>query len=320
MERRGGRQARGVRKLNDALARVTGFRLTRVGAQPTGPQPLAKQGQPKRPGSGHGPGPVRAKGQAKGRGERRGPAQQTARRHDRKGGAKRTRTKITPAQHYDDAANALISRVRPRTMTSPEKLYPLILAVRHVVAAGIEGDFVECGVWRGGSMQAMAWTLLAEGAKDRDLHLFDTFEGMPPPGEHDRRTKDSMAADHLLEQHDLSHPVWAYAGLEDVRQGMAETGYPEERIHFVPGMVEDTIPNQAPDRIAVLRLDTDWYASTRHELEHLYPRLVPGGVLLLDDYGYWDGARRATEEFLATIDDKLLLLPMAEGRIAIKPR
>ena len=125
-------------------------------------------------------------------------------------------------------------------------------------------------------------------------------------------TKDSVAADQLLEQHDQSHPVWANAGLEDVRQGMSETGYPEERVHFVQGMVEDTIPNHAPDRIAVLRLDTDWYASTRHELEHLYPRLVPGGVLLLDDYGYWEGSRRATEEYPRL--DRRQAAPAAHGR------
>jgi hypothetical protein len=226
---------------------------------------------------------------------------------------------VNPAHLLDQDAAALIARVQPRTMTSPEKLYPLILAVRHIVAAQIEGDFVECGVWRGGSMQAIAWTLLAEGVKDRDLHLFDTFEGMPPPSEHDRRTKDSRTADELLQQHDRTHRIWAYAGLEDVREGMAETAYPQERVHYVQGMVEDTVPAQAPDRIALLRLDTDWYSSTRHELEQLYPRLAPGGVLILDDYGAWDGARRATEEYLDSIDDHLLLLPIADGRLAIKP-
>jgi O-methyltransferase len=313
MDLTSGRGTSALRKLNAALTRATGLQVSRApgpapsndGRSPDSPRrPGTGQGQGKRQGAG--PGKVRRQGQGKVQGKGQGTSTGKGR--------------LDPSQHYDRAANELIARVRPRTMTSPEKIYPLIQAVRYVVAAGIDGDLVECGVWRGGSMQAIAWTLLAEGVTDRDLHLFDTFEGMPPPGEHDRRTRDGAPADQLLEQHDQSHRVWAYATLDDVREGMAETGYPAERVHLVPGMVEDTVPSQAPERISVLRLDTDWYASTKHGLEHLYPRLVPGGVLLLDDYGAWEGARKATEEYLATIDDELLLLPMAEGRIALKPR
>jgi hypothetical protein len=83
--------------------------------------------------------------------------------------------------------------------------------------------------------------------------------------------------------------------------------------------VQDTIPAQAPERIAILRLDTDWYDSTRHELEHLYDRLESGGVLLIDDYGYWQGARQAVDEFLEARNTRMLLLPMASGRVAVKP-
>lgn len=277
-----------LRRVNDRVARATGFEVRRVAA-PTVASPQPPAAQPRKPAGKSGR-PAKAK-----------------------------QGRLDPSQHYDAEANELIARVRPRTMTSPEKLFPLIEAVRHVTAAGIEGDFVECGVWRGGSMQAMAWTLLGLGVDDRELHLFDTFEGMPPPTDDDRRTRDGASAEDLLREHDQSHRVWAYAGLDDVREGMAETGYPGERVHLVQGMVEDTIPTQAPERIAILRLDTDWYASTKHGLEQLYPRLAPGGVLLLDDYGAWEGARKATEEYLASIDDHLLLLPMAEGRIALKP-
>jgi hypothetical protein len=77
------------------------------------------------------------------------------------------------------------------------------------------------------------------------------------------------------------------------------TGYPPERIHLVPGLVEETIPREAPERVALLRMDTDWYASTRHQLEHLYPRLSLGGVLIVDDYGHYAGAKRAVEEYFA---------------------
>ena len=203
-------------------------------------------------------------------------------------------------------------------MTAEEKLFALIVATRHVADCGIAGAIVECGVWRGGSMQAVARTLLERGATDRELHLFDTFEGMPPPQAVDRRY-DGMAAADLLAGRDRSRHIWAIADLDDVRTGMAATGFPTAHVHYHPGLVEETIPAGAPDEIALLRLDTDWYASTLHELEHLDDRVPSGGVIVLDDYGYWEGARRAVDEFLGRRGEPLLLVPMASGRIAVKP-
>jgi hypothetical protein len=203
-------------------------------------------------------------------------------------------------------------------MTAHEKLFALILATRHIVDHEVPGAIVECGVWRGGSMQAVAHTLLARGVTDRDLHLFDTFEGMPEPSEKDRRFDGTPAAE-LLATREKTAKVWAIASLEDVQAGMAETGYPAERIHLHPGLVQDTIPASAPERIAILRLDTDWHDSTRHELEHLYDRVPSGGVIVFDDYGFWQGAREAVDEFLARTGEELLLVPIASGRIAVKP-
>ena len=221
-------------------------------------------------------------------------------------------------RHYDDAAEDILRRVKPRTMTSYEKLYGLVQATRYVVQHAIPGDIVECGVWRGGSMQAVALALAEQGATDRHLHLFDTFEGMPPPTEKDRRV-DGAGAEQLLATHERDSTLWAIAGLDEVQQAMREVDYPAELVHFHQGLVEDTIPAQAPERISILRLDTDWYESTRHELEHLYDRLSPGGVLIIDDYGHWAGARLATEEFLEKTAEALLLLPLDTGRIAVKP-
>lgn len=227
----------------------------------------------------------------------------------KKGGIKST---------YDEGAKGIIRIVRPRTMTAHEKLYALIEATRHVVDHGIGGAIVECGVWRGGSMQAVALTLLERGVTDRDLHLYDTFEGMPEATERDRRHDGRLATD-LMATAPRTSDLWAVAELEDVRAGMAETGYPSERVHFHRGRVEETIPAQAPQEIALLRLDTDWYASTRHELEHLYHRVPSGGVVLFDDYAHWEGSREAVDQFLAQTDERLLLVPMATGRIAVKP-
>lgn len=220
---------------------------------------------------------------------------------------------------YDEAAQETIRHVKPWTMTSPEKLNALILSVRHVVKHDIPGDVVECGVWRGGSMQAAARTLMEAGDTSRHLYLFDTYEGMSAPTEKDRRGHDGASAADLLQTSPKESGVWAVATLEDVQQGMTRIGYPDDRVHYVQGLVEETVPESAPDRISILRLDTDWYASTKHELEHLYTRLSPGGVLLLDDYGWWDGAKTAVDEWLEETGERLLLLRMAEGRVAVKP-
>jgi O-methyltransferase len=237
-----------------------------------------------------------------------------------------TQGKVKPAPKagalpadYDDEAKQIITTVRPYTMTSNEKLYALVTAVRYVVDAGIEGDLVECGVWRGGSMHAVARTLLAKGVTDRDLHLFDTFSGMTEPTERDVSLHVGKSASELLETSDRTSHTWAVASREDVEEGLATLDYPQERFHLVEGPVEETIPGGAPQRIALLRLDTDWYESTRHELEHLYPRLSPGGVLIIDDYGHWQGARRAVDEFLATVEPVLLQRIDYTGRLALKP-
>jgi O-methyltransferase len=220
--------------------------------------------------------------------------------------------------YVDDQAREVLRAVRPRTMTSVEKLYALVVAVRHVADHEIPGAMVECGVWRGGSMQAVAFTLLQRRVRDRDLHLFDTFEGMPPPAPEDRRY-DGAPAETLLAERPRTGHLWAIASLEDVQEGMAETGYPAERMHFHRGLVEDTIPAAAPEAIALLRLDTDWHASTRHELDHLWDRVPSGGIVLFDDYGYWEGARRAVDEFIAERGLRLLLAPMGSGRLTVKP-
>ena len=226
-----------------------------------------------------------------------------------------------PPPDADAAATATIRQVQPYTMTSPERIYALIQAVRHVCAAAIPGDLVECGVWRGGSMLAAARTLLECKDRERHLWLFDTFEGMSDPTAQDVAI-DGRSASHLLNEQDRSdaQSVWCYAGLKEVQAVMSGSGYPPSRVHFVQGKVQDTLPDHAPACIAVLRLDTDWYESTRHELEHLYPRLSPGGVLIIDDYGHWAGCRQAVDEYFASRHPPILLHRIDyTGRIAIKP-
>lgn len=213
---------------------------------------------------------------------------------------------------------AMYEQTRCYTMTSIERMYALHQAVRHIIRAGVAGDLVECGVWRGGSAMMMAMTLLEGGDSTRRLWLYDTFEGMTPAGEQDIDYTGTSAAASLHKRGMSSFGQWCHASLEDVQNNLGATGYPPGRINCVRGRVEQTIPAQLPDRIALLRLDTDWYESTRHELEHLYPRLVSGGVLIIDDYGHWQGCRRAVDEFFR---ERPILLNRIDytGRIAIKP-
>ena len=101
--------------------------------------------------------------------------------------------------------------------------------------------------------------------------------------------------------------TWCYSPIEDVKKNVLSTGYPERNVHFIKGKVEDSIPGHIPEKIALLRLDTDWYESTKHEMTHLFPRLVQGGVLIIDDYGHWEGARRAVDEYCADNGIHILL-------------
>lgn len=216
---------------------------------------------------------------------------------------------------------AIAEQVRPYTMTSMERLYALFSAVRYIVAAEVPGSFVECGVWRGGSMMLAAHALIALDRTDRDLFLFDTFEGLPRPDtEVDVDIWGNRAIDGWLpKQVSETSSHWAEAGLEEVKANLYSTGYPADRLHFIKGMVETTIPNEAPGEIALLRLDTDWYASTKHEIEHLFPRLRRSGVLIIDDYGHFKGARKAVDEYIQANRLNLLLNRIDySGRMALK--
>jgi O-methyltransferase len=213
----------------------------------------------------------------------------------------------------------IYEKVRDRTMTSPERIYSLIEAVKYIGRNDIQGAIVECGVWKGGSMMAAAETLLREGDTSRELFLYDTFEGMSEPGELDKTWMGEAASGLLADKDREKNLIWAYSTLDTVKEGMKSIGYPETRVHYVRGRVEDTIPGTVPGEIAILRLDTDWYESTRHELLHLFPLLSKGGVLILDDYGHWQGARAAVDEYFDRYRQPILLNRIDEtGRIAIK--
>ncbi|MCA6489469.1 MAG: class I SAM-dependent methyltransferase [Chitinophagaceae bacterium] len=215
----------------------------------------------------------------------------------------------------------IIQRVKPFTMTSNERLYCLIESVKYIINNNIEGDFVECGVWKGGSMMAAALTLQHLGINNRKLYLYDTYSGMTEPTEADTSYQGEKASDLLKKDVKIKDEsvVWAYSSLEMVRKNVLSTGYPENNIVFIEGDVLKTIPNTIPEKVALLRLDTDWYESTRHEMIHLFPLLVKSGVLIIDDYGFWRGSRKAIDEYISEHKPVILLNRIDDtGRIATK--
>jgi O-methyltransferase len=220
---------------------------------------------------------------------------------------------------FDAAQTALFNAVKPYTMTGPERIFALNEAVKYIVKNNIKGDFVECGVWKGGSTLAMALTLKELGANNRHLYLYDTFEGMTEPTAVDRDLNNESAEALYKQVIDQTSEVWCYSGIDEVKKNMALSNYNPDNIFYVKGKVEDTLPQSQHGSIALLRLDTDWYESTKMEMEILFPMLVPGGVLIIDDYGYWQGARKAVDEYIARHDLRILLNRIDyTGRIAIK--
>jgi hypothetical protein len=219
----------------------------------------------------------------------------------------------------------IVHRALPYTMTGVARLQATIDAVRYCERRGVDGSFAECGVWRGGSVLAMILTLQQLGRSDRDIYLYDTFEGMTEPTERYTSEHAPAALDTWRAAQAQGQRPWGEMfsrevfNEESVRSTLLETGYPEDRLHLVRGPVESTVPSQAPREIALLRLDTDWYESTLHELEHLYPRLATGGVLIIDDYGHWQGARRAVDEYFGGPAAPILLNRTDyTGRIGVK--
>lgn len=235
---------------------------------------------------------------------------------------KRTLTynQLTSCPDMEPEFVAIYEPLRRLTITSLERMYGLYKAVEYIVQHRLPGDIVECGIWKGGSAMLCAQALQQFGDTTRTLWLYDTFEGMTEPTAADV-DYDGATADDIMVTHGITDLTeWCASPLAEVQSHMQTTGYPSDRVRYVEGRVEHTIPGQAPDTIALLRLDTDWHASTQHEMEHLYPRLITGGVLIIDDYGHWQGARRAVDDYFNQHQISMLLNRLDyTGRIGIKP-
>lgn len=222
----------------------------------------------------------------------------------------------------DRGFQRIFNRTKPYTMTTLERMYAMYKATEHVSRNSVKGAIVECGVWRGGSIMISALTFKKFQDMSRTFYLYDTFAGMSKPGNVDTTRYDGAKALDMWKFHHVNGKVaWCDASLEDVRRNVYATGYPKNKFVFVEGKVENTIPHTVPERIALLRLDTDWYNSTYHELVHLFPKLSPGGVLIIDDYGHWEGCRRAVDQYFRENNVPMLLHRIDYGgRVGMKMR
>lgn len=198
-------------------------------------------------------------------------------------------------------------KCQPYALTQVERQYNVYQSIMYLSKNKISGSIVECGVFKGGSSIMAALTLVWQKDIKRNMYLYDTYQGMTKPSANDIDLYGEKAINTWMKMRQGDFSSWTKASLDEVKQNMGITKYPKSKLKFIVGKVEDTIPKTMPKKIALLRLDTDWYESTKHELEHLYPRLVPGGILIIDDYGHFAGAKKAVDEYFNSINSKIYL-------------
>ena len=203
---------------------------------------------------------------------------------------------ITPQTNGIDYEQDFLNiwfKIKPYTMISQERAYALFQSLCYLEKKGIPGDIVECGVWKGGACMLSAETLKTYHSEKRKIWLYDTFEGMTEP------TGEDLIASSGQAVSERSPQGWWAVSEDEVKKNMLKTHYTSW--DTVKGDVLDTLDSFAlPENIALLRLDTDWYESTKKEMEVLFPLLIKGGILLLDDYGHFKGAAKGVDEYFAS--------------------
>jgi O-methyltransferase len=200
----------------------------------------------------------------------------------------------------------IVQQAEPMTMTGRERIEALVRAVEYIVENRIAGDFVECGVWKGGSLYAMMLTLQRLGDNGRHLWGYDTFTGMTAPAELDVSIHGENAQ-QIYSDHAKRGEQWLAIPRTTVAKNLYRSGYAMEKVRLVEGDVQLSLRHDLPSSIAILRLDTDWYESTLLELQTLYPKLVPRGIMIVDDYGHWGGAKKAVDEYFSKSNFRPLL-------------
>ena len=192
--------------------------------------------------------------------------------------------------------NLMIEKSLGYSMTTKVRMWSLLNSINYVSNNNIKGDFVECGVWKGGNL--ILYQLLNQKKNlNKKIYGYDTFEGMPLPSKYDLKY-DGRSALHEYKKREKSDDGWCKSTLESVKVNISKASSLKD-VYLIKGKVEKTLllNENIPQKISILRLDTDFYESTKVELEVLYPRLEKNGILIIDDYGYFKGARKAVDEY-----------------------
>ena len=215
----------------------------------------------------------------------------------------------------DEENKYLIEFIGEYSLTPLIRRWTLIKSLHYINKKKLIGDIVECGIWRGGNL------FLAKKIQDkypknlkRKIYGYDTFEGMPKP-----TFKDGIKINQVYQDFKNRNEPWTKASLDDVKNSTKKLFSNIEDFNFIKGMVEDTMKDKKnlPNKISLLRLDTDLYESTKVELNILYPLLVENGVLIIDDYGDFPGCRKAVDEYF--LDKQVLMTSVDKScRVIIK--
>ena len=222
---------------------------------------------------------------------------------------------INIEQEFPDSNNfekELFEIISGYTMTSHERIFALMKSINFVKHNNVDGDFVECGVWRGGNLILFQKMIEKLNLNNRKIFAYDTFTGMSEPGKSDLNIDNEKAEDILNTLYKKGvdpekNIIFAKCSLESVKKNFEKNTGGNDKLICIKGKVEDTlkIKNNLPTKISLLRLDTDWYESTKIELEVLFPLLSKNGILIIDDYGYWKGSKKAVDEYFQDKDVNL---------------
>lgn len=236
--------------------------------------------------------------------------------------------------YLEEEANENVLKVRAYTMLPYVRLVTLYQQAVHCEKAGIQGSFVECGVWKGGAVALMALANMNHGKGPRHIHLFDAFDDICEPDANidgERALGDARRYTGIDSR--MSGTLKPVKGFYDAFGGHGELGenkrllenvinYNPDYLHYHKGWFQDTLPEDSSQitDIAILRLDADWYASTKVCLDYLYDKVVSGGFIIVDDYGYYEGCKKAVDAFIQGIKTRVFLNQVDHGCIYwIKP-
>ena len=197
----------------------------------------------------------------------------------------------------------IIKIAKKYSMTTEIRMWALINSIKKVDYEKIEGDIVECGIWKGGNI-ILINKLLKKIKLNKKIYCYDTFEGMISTDKIDKEISSGRSSLQIIKDHEYYK---CESLLKETKKNISKNFDDINNIYFIKGRVEDTLTEEKniPDKISICRLDTDYYSSTKIELEVLYPRLVPGGFLIIDDYGHWSGCKKAVDEYFK---DKFVMM------------